>query len=68
MKTTIITGFSNVTGEGLTLHLNNKTKLKGMNIPCKEFWVSWDKIGKLLFDDYTEETDVEARNKLRKAV
>lgn len=67
MKNTIITGFSNVTSEGVTLHLNNKTRLKGMNLQCNEFWVSWDKIGGLLFDDYTEETSVEGRDKLRKS-
>ncbi len=61
----IITSFSNVTAEGLTLHLNKKASLKTGNIKRKSFWISWDKIGALLFDNYTEEESVEIRNKLR---
>lgn len=61
----IITGFSNSTSEGVTLHLNTKTTLKTGNVKNSQFWVSWDKIGKPLFDNYTDETSVEARNELR---
>ena len=40
--------------EGLILKTNIPSKLKTGNIKSKEFFVSWDKIGKLLFEDYTE--------------
>ena len=64
-KEVIITSFSNVTAEGLTLHLNKKTSLKTGNIKRKSFWISWDKIGKLLFEDYTDEVEVKERKELR---
>ena len=66
MKDVIITEFSNLTSEGLTLHLNKKSTLKTGNVPNDEFWVSWDKIGQLLFDNYTEKVEVDERNQLRK--
>lgn len=62
----IIKSFSNATSEGITLHLNTKTSLKTGNIKSDEFWVSWDKIGDLLFKDYTEEESVKGRDELRK--
>lgn len=64
-KEVIITSFSNVTAEGLTLHLNKKTSLKTGNIKRKSFWISWDKIGALLFDNYTDEVEVKERKELR---
>lgn len=63
----IIKGFSNVTKEGVALHLNEKTLLKkGGLIKCNEFWVSWDRIGEALFENYTNEDSVSARDELRK--
>jgi len=47
----IIESFSNVTSEGVTLHLKEKTSLKNGNIQSDEFWVSWDKIGESLFKE-----------------
>jgi hypothetical protein len=67
MKDVIITGYSNMTKEGIVLHTNVPAKLKTGNVTSKEVWVSWDKIGAALFDDYTEETSVEGRNDLRKS-
>lgn len=64
-KKAIITGFSNAKAEGVTLHLNEKTSLKTGNLKSDNFWVSWDKIGKLLFDNYSEEESVSGRDKLR---
>ena len=64
-KEVIITSFSNVTAEGLTLHLNKKASLKTGNIKRKSFWISWDKIGALLFDNYTDEVEVKERKELR---
>lgn len=49
---TIITGFSNPTKEGITIHLNKPSRLKNGTGHFKEFWISWDKIGDSLFDDY----------------
>jgi hypothetical protein len=34
-------------------------------MPSKETFVSWDKLGKLLFEDYTDEAEVAELNKLR---
>jgi len=53
----VITGFSNATPEGLTLELSAKGSLKGHGLKSKEFWVSWDKIGSALFDDYCTDLD-----------
>lgn len=51
--------------EGMTIHLNENTSLKTGNVKADNFWVSWDKIGALLFKEYTNESDVAERNKLR---
>ena len=64
-KKAIITGFSNAGAKGVTLHLNEKTSLKTGNLKSDNFWVSWDKIGELLFDNYTNEESVSGRDKLR---
>jgi hypothetical protein len=64
-KDVIITGFKNVTSEGVVLTLNKKAKLKTGNIINNEFWVSWDKIGACLFDGYTDIDTVAGRNELR---
>lgn len=66
MKKVIITGFSNVTSEGVTLHTNIPAKLKSGNVENSMVWVSWDKIGSAVFDNYTERVEVSDRNKLRK--
>lgn len=49
-----IESYSNVTSEGVALHLTEKGKLKNGNIVSKEFWVSWDKIGDALFENYSQ--------------
>ena len=65
-KEIIITGFSNVGKEGLTLHTNVKSRLKGSNgMSTNERWVSWDRIGEALFEDYTDKVEVAERDKLR---
>lgn len=48
----IILGYSNLTKEGIVLHLNRNAVLKGGKLATKEFWVSWDKIGESLFENY----------------
>ncbi len=70
MKTNevIITGYSNATSEGITIHTNIEAKLKTGNVRGKTMWVSWDKIGEALLSDYVQIPDVEYRNKLRKEV
>jgi len=65
IKDIIITGYSNVTKEGIMLHLNKRAKLKTGNITCTELWVSWDKIGEALIDGYTEKSEVLERRELR---
>ncbi len=66
MKTEIIiTGFSKATSKGVILHLNEKTSLKTGNVLNKEFWVSWDKIGRLIFDNYTDKIAVSDLRDLR---
>ena len=65
IKDVIITGYSNVTKEGVVLHLNKKAKLKRGNMSCIEFWVSWDKIGEALIEGYTEKCEVSGRRELR---
>jgi len=67
MKNVVITGFSKATDEGVVLHLNEKTSLKTGNVKNNEFWISWDKIGSLLFDNYTDSDSVSERNELRKS-
>lgn len=58
MKKVLIKNFSNVTSEGITLHLTEKTSLKTGQLQGKTFWVSWDKIGQALFDNYSTEESV----------
>lgn len=65
MEKVIITGFSNPTSEGVTIHLNKAARLKTGTGYFEEFWISWDKIGAALFDDYTENMEVSELNKLR---
>jgi len=53
--------------EGVLFHLNKRTRLKKGHVKGNSFWVSWDKIGELLFDDYTDDITVDGRNELRKS-
>jgi len=64
-KEIIITEFSNANKSGVTLHLNKKAALKTGNIKADRFWISWDKIGAALFDDYTKRTNVADLDNLR---
>ena len=61
----IITGYTNPTTEGVTLHTNIKAKLKGGNMKVKSIWVSWDKIGSALFENYTDRVETVDLNELR---
>lgn len=62
----ILMGYSNITTKGIVLHTNIPASLKTSSFACKEFWVSWDKIGEALYENYTTETGVEERDNLRK--
>jgi len=64
-KEVIITGFSNVNNEGVTLHTNVKAKLKTGHVKGTSMWVSWDKIGSALLENYTERKEVVELNELR---
>jgi hypothetical protein len=50
--------------EGVILETNIPARLKQNRMPSKETFVSWDKIGKLLFEDYTDEVEVKERKEL----
>lgn len=60
----LIVGFTAST-EGVVLQFNKETTLKTGNVKNKEFFVSWDKIGKALVDNYSESDDVSELNKQR---
>lgn len=64
MGKVIITGFT-AKSEGVILETNITAKLKTGNVKGKTCWVSWDKIGALLFENYTELDGVELRNAIR---
>ena len=64
METVIITGFK-ANSEGVILETNIPAKLKTGNVMGKIIWVSWDKIGKLLFENYTELEGVASRDSIR---
>lgn len=63
-KEIIITGYT-AQIDGLILETNIPACLKENRIPSKENFVSWDKIGKLLFENYTNEINVSELDKLR---
>jgi len=60
----IITGYI-ANSEGVVLETNIPAKLKTGNVSGTATFISWDKIGELLFDNYTDEVEVDALNKLR---
>jgi hypothetical protein len=64
MKKVIITGYT-AKSEGVILETNIPARLKPNRIPSKKTFVSWDIIGKLLFDDYTELDGVASRDSIR---
>lgn len=65
MKTkVIITGYT-AKSEGVILETNIPARLKPDRILSKKTFVSWDKIGKLLFEDYTDVVEVAELDKLR---
>lgn len=61
----VITHIQNVTSEGVSVVLNQPTKLKSGVMKSKVFFLSWDKIGKELFENYEDSDKVSAFNKLR---
>ncbi len=61
----IITEFSNPNKQGVTIHLNKVARLKTGVGQYKEFFISWDKIGKALIEGYTDEIDTSYLDKLR---
>lgn len=61
----IITEISNVTKEGVTLHTNIPARLKTGNVKGDSMWISWDKIGIALLENYTKKCEVADMKKLR---
>jgi len=64
MEKVIITGYT-AKSEGVVLETNIPASLKNGNTKQKETYVSWDKIGKLLFDNYTDAIEVSDLRELR---
>lgn len=64
MKKVIITSYT-AKEEGVILETNIPARLKPNRIPSKKTFVSWDKLGELLFENYTDEVEVVELNKLR---
>lgn len=64
MEKVIIVSFT-AKSEGIILETNIPAKLKTGNVKGKSVWVSWDKIGKLLFENYTELESVASRDSIR---
>jgi len=64
MTKIIITSFQ-ATNEGVVLETNVPAKLKSLRTSNTKCWVSWDHIGRALFENYTDESDIEELRKLR---
>jgi hypothetical protein len=64
MKKVIVTGYT-AKSEGVILETNIPARLKIGNTKQKETFVSWNKIGKLLFDNYTDAIEVSDLRELR---
>ena len=65
MKNLLITSVENIHKEGVTITFNKPFALNG-NLATKQWYVSWDKIGKALCGDkYCEFLEVPELNKLR---
>jgi hypothetical protein len=64
MKKSIITHVS-TTPEGVNIKLNQATRMRGLNVKGTDFFVSWDKIGKMLFENYTDAETVADLRRLR---
>lgn len=64
MKKVIITGYT-AKSEGVILETNIPARLNPNRMPSKETFVSWDKIGKVLFENYTELEGVTSCDSIR---
>lgn len=64
MKEVIIVNFS-TQKEGVIFETNIPAKLKTGNVENVRTWVSWDKIGEALFEDYTKRNSVDSMKELR---
>jgi hypothetical protein len=64
MGNIIITGYT-AGKDGVVLETNSPAKLKTGNVRGLTTWVSWDKIGALLFEDYTNLSSVASRDAIR---
>jgi hypothetical protein len=67
MNDVIVTGFKNAGPQGVTLILNRPAPLKRGGMPSKEWWLSWDKIGAALIENYADADSVADLNKLRES-
>ena len=61
----LIIGYKNITNEGIVLQFNKPFAMNGM-LPSEEWFVSWDKIGKVLCgDQYCREMDIQKLREMR---
>jgi len=68
MDNLIITEVRNKTREGIILVLNKPYPIREGGMASKEWFVSWDKIGRALFGDvYADELTVSSMDEIRKA-
>lgn len=47
-----IESYSNISSEGLTVHLSKKSTTLNGSLECDSFWFSWDSIGEALIKNY----------------
>lgn len=50
----------------MAIELNKPSRMKNNTMSTRHWWVSWDKIGKSLFDDYAENYSAHEIDCLRK--
>lgn len=66
MSDVIITEIEDVSAEGLTIKLNKKAKLPNSEFESKSWFLSWDKIGTLIFkDQYTKDLSLSGLKQMR---
>jgi hypothetical protein len=64
---TIITKVTGVTSEGVGFELSKPSRIKGRDgLKTKTWWVSWDLIGRQVFEGYTNLDTVKSLDDLRK--
>lgn len=63
-KNLLIIATDHYTTQGVELEFNMPVALNGV-MPCKKWFVTWDRIGKALTKEYCDKSDVEGLRELR---